>query len=388
MISIASKKSFAKIAIVFGTRPELIKLGPVIDQVTNSKRIFRDRIHLISSGQHLALLDDAKSSINIRVDFDLKLMKENQSSSDFLARSINAFTQLFLKEKYSMVVVHGDTGTAAAASIAAHHCKIPIAHVEAGLRSGDIWAPWPEESNRRIIDAISTLHFAPTEYSAQNLYKEGHRNSTYVTGNTIVDAIRKTHESLENGSIMPSVRIRSLVQTVRNPIILVTQHRRENFGQPLQKILLNLKELAKHHIHIVFPVHPNPNVSSVILEKLTNLSNISLIDPLPYNDMVYLISKSKFIITDSGGLQEEGPSLGIPVLVTRDKTERPEGIESGSVQLVGASGEKLLETALELLNIESKYISMATSVNPYGDGSAAVKICKILEEFLIGIELL
>jgi UDP-N-acetylglucosamine 2-epimerase (non-hydrolysing) len=376
------EKSSIKIAIVFGTRPELIKLGPVIAQISNSKKIRNENFHVISSGQHSRLLEDANSSINVKINFDLKLMKVNQSSAEFLTQAIEALSQLFSEEKYSIVLVHGDTGTAVAAAIAAHHCRIPVAHVEAGLRSNDIWAPWPEESNRRIIDSISTLHFAPTENSAQNLYREGHQSTTFITGNTIVDAVKQTFEKIDDGTIEPSANIQNLVKSIQNPLILVTQHRRENFGKPLRNILIHLKELAKNEIHIVLPVHPNPNVSAIIYEEMSNLTNVSLIDPLNYNDMVYLISKSKFIVTDSGGLQEEGPSLGIPVLVTRDKTERPEGIATGSIKLVGANGEQLLEVALDLLSVNEKYIAMSTSTNPYGDGLAAIRICKILEEFL------
>jgi UDP-N-acetylglucosamine 2-epimerase (non-hydrolysing) len=373
-----------KAAIVFGTRPEFIKLAPVIDQLSNMNQLNRNQVDLISSGQHLNLLEDAQSTFQIKIDFDLKLMTENQTSISFFTRAIEAFTELFSQQGYRIVVVHGDTGTATAAALAAHHNKIPVAHVEAGLRSKDIWAPWPEESNRRIIDAISSLHFAPTEQSAQNLYGEGHRISTHITGNTVVDAAIQTLERITDGSINPSSELKNLMNRITEPIILVTQHRRENFGDPLLNILFEIKKLATQNIHMVFPVHPNPNVSKIIKEQLSEFSNISLISPLKYHDMIYLISRSRLIITDSGGLQEEGTSLGIPVLVTREKTERPEGLIAGSIHLVGANGEKILEKSIQILSSIKNNMSTPLVTNPYGDGQASKRICKILEEYIFG----
>ena len=371
-----------KAAIVFGTRPEFIKLAPVIDQLSRMNRLNRNQVDVISSGQHLNLLEDAQSSFLIKIDFDLKLMTENQTSLGFLARAIDAFNELFNKQRYRIVIVHGDTGTATAAAIAAHHNRIPVAHVEAGLRSKDIWAPWPEESNRRIIDAISSLHFAPTEESAKNLEHEGHRASTFVTGNTVVDAAIQTLGKLTDGSIFPSSEIEDLLHHITEPIVLVTQHRRENFGVPLLNILEQLKKLANQKIQVIFPVHPNPNVSKVIEEQLSKLSNISLIKPLKYHDMIYTISKSKLIITDSGGLQEEGTSLGVPVLVTREKTERPEGLIAGSIQLVGSNGEKIFEKSLKILTSSHHELKMPLAHNPYGDGQASKRICTVLEKFV------
>lgn len=369
-------------AIVFGTRPEFIKLAPVIDQLSKMNQLNRNQVDVISSGQHLNLLEDAQSSFQIKIDFDLKLMTENQTTIGFLARAIEAFNELFKEQKYRIVVVHGDTGTATAAAIAAHHNKIPVAHVEAGLRSKDIWAPWPEESNRRIIDAISSLHFAPTQQSAMNLDQEGHQISTFVTGNTVVDAAIQTLRKLTDRTIIPTSEIEALLIHITEPIVLVTQHRRENFGDPLLNILNQLKKLAKQKIHIIFPVHPNPNVSKVIEEQLSEYSNISLIKPLKYHDMIYVISKSSLIVTDSGGLQEEGTSLGIPVLVTREKTERPEGLIAGSIHLVGANGEKIFEKSRQILTSSNCESKTPLANNPYGDGQASKRICKILEEYV------
>ena len=324
-----------EICIVFGTRPEFIKIAPVIQEIKKSSLMQSHTIVVISSGQHESLLRDAIEAFDVEIDVNFELMLPNQSSGDFMSRVMARFNDYFKLHEVALVVVHGDTGTAAAAAISAHHYKIPIAHVEAGLRSGDIWAPWPEESNRIIIDTLATLHFAPTSDAFLNLVNEGHSNSTFVTGNTVVDAIQITAKRIAEGSLSVSPWVREIVETSSEPIILATQHRRENFGEPLENVLRALNHLANEGARVLLPVHPNPNVKSLVEAILVNNEKVHLLPPLTYCDLVYLLSKSRLVITDSGGLQEEGPTLGIPVIVTRDKTERPEGVTSGAVVLVG-----------------------------------------------------
>ena len=283
-----------------------------------------------------------------------------------------------------MVVVHGDTGTAAAAALSAHHNRIPVAHVEAGLRSGDIWAPWPEETNRMIIDSISSIHFAPTKEAGINLEKEGHKNSVHITGNTVVDSIKLTMEKINLGFLEISPWIKEILEEAKSPIVLVTQHRRENFGKPMENILNAIDLIANTGATILFPVHPNPNVKKLVKSKLGGNKNIHLTPSLSYSDLVYILSHSRLIITDSGGLQEEGPTLGIPVLVTREKTERPEGVTSGSVKIVGTSSSMIISSALELLANDHVHKKMSNQPNPYGDGESSKRIVKLLESYLVG----
>ena len=371
-----------EICIVFGTRPEFIKIAPVIQEIKKSSLMQSHTIVVISSGQHESLLRDAIEAFDVEIDVNFELMLPNQSSGDFMSRVMARFNDYFKLHEVALVVVHGDTGTAAAAAISAHHYKIPIAHVEAGLRSGDIWAPWPEESNRIIIDTLATLHFAPTSDAFLNLVNEGHSNSTFVTGNTVVDAIQITAKRIAEGSLSVSPWVREIVETSSEPIILATQHRRENFGEPLENVLRALNHLANEGARVLLPVHPNPNVKSLVEAILVNNEKVHLLPPLTYCDLVYLLSKSRLVITDSGGLQEEGPTLGIPVIVTRDKTERPEGVTSGAVVLVGTDYSRVIKCAMEVLFNDQLYFKMSTAKNPYGDGTSAKQIIDLIEKHL------
>lgn len=371
-----------EICIIFGTRPELIKIAPIIQEINKSLLDKSHKIVVISSGQHESLLRDAVEAFDIGIDINFQLMLPNQSSGDFMSRAMARFNDYFKLHKVAFIIVHGDTGTAAAAAISAHHHKIPIAHVEAGLRSGDLWAPWPEESNRVIIDALATLHFAPTIEAQQNLVNEGHSHSTFVTGNTVVDAIQRTEKKIAEGSLSVSSWIREIVENSIEPIILATQHRRENLGEPLKNVLRALNYLANEGARILFPVHPNPNVKLLVDSFLNNNERIHLIAPLTYTDLVYLLSQSRLVITDSGGLQEEGPTLGIPVIVTRDKTERPEGVESGAVVLAGTDFDAIVKPAIDILFDDQAYNQMSMAKNPYGDGTSARQIVELIERHL------
>lgn len=368
-----------EICIVFGTRPEFIKIAPLIQEIRKSSLEQSHTIVVISSGQHENLLRDALEAFDVDIDVKFELMLPNQSSGDFMSRAMAKFNDYFKLHEVALVVVHGDTGTAAAAAISAHHHKIPIAHVEAGLRSGDLLAPWPEESNRIIIDTLATLHFAPTSDTLLNLVHEGHSNSAFVTGNTVVDAIQVTSKRIVEGSLFVSRIIRDIVEASTEPIILATQHRRENFGEPLENVLRALNHLANEGARVLLPVHPNPNVKASVETILKNNKKIHLLPPLTYCDLVFLLSQSRLVITDSGGLQEEGPTLGIPVIVTRDKTERPEGVASGSVLLVGTEYSRVIESAMEVLFNDQTHYKMSTAKNPYGDGTSAKQIVGLIK---------
>lgn len=371
-----------RIAVVFGTRPELIKLAPVIQEILATSSGCGVDLTVVSTGQHTDLFSDALRAFPIKIDIDLQLMRDAQTSIELFSRVLENCSELFIKEKFDLVVVHGDTGSSAAAALAAHHCHIPVAHVEAGLRSGDIWSPWPEESNRRIVDSISSLHFSPTNLASEVLKQEGHKNSVHQVGNTVVDALIETREKLGNGILHPENNIQKRINNFSNPIILVTQHRRENFGSPLHEVLESLKKIAQLPVEIVFPVHPNPAVTGKVHAELSGIENIHLIEPVDYQTMVFIMLNSKVILTDSGGLQEEGCALGIPVLVTRDTTERMEGVSAGGIKLLGHNQDFIYKNVFELLSNENEYNKMKNSTNPFGDGTSAKQIVKVIFDFL------
>lgn len=370
------------IAVVLGTRPEVIKMAPVISQLRSQLYADQFEVQVISTGQHIGLFEDAMKAFNLKVDLDLALMESNQSISDLFIRAYRACTEQFAKSKPSLVVVHGDTGTSAAAALAAHHLKIPIAHVEAGLRSGDLSSPWPEESNRRIVDAISSIHFSPTSIASENLIKEGHHETVFQVGNSVVDALYLTRAKLENELLLPSLRIKTIVEKSTKPIIAVTQHRRENFGSDLENILSGIMKIASLPVEIIFPVHPNPAVNQLVKNLLGKQRNIHLIEPLDYHSMVYLMSNSILIVTDSGGIQEEAMALHIPVLVTRKNTERMEGIIAGGVKLVGVDSQNIFLEAKNLLGNESERARMIGAISPFGDGNSAEAIATNLFNYL------
>lgn len=368
-----------KILIVVGTRPEAIKMAPVYHQLKRSPSL---EAKLCVTGQHREMLDQVLSIFGISADFDLNIMHSSQSLCDALATMIKRLPDIYNEYRPDWILVHGDTATTLAASVAAFYSNIKIGHVEAGLRTHNLQFPWPEEGNRRLTSVIADLHFCPTENSANNLLREGvDRCSVHITGNTVVDALKITleqhiigkerHDFLDN--IEPRIKHFS-------KYILVTCHRRENFGLGIKNICNAIKLIANKNknIGIVFATHLNPKVKVPIHEMLQNINNIILVPPLNYIEFTGLMYHSHFIITDSGGIQEEGPSIGKPVLVMRDVTERPEAVVSGTVKLIGQELNEIVQQVTNLLNDKANYALMAEAKNPYGDGTASLKILDII----------
>jgi UDP-N-acetylglucosamine 2-epimerase (non-hydrolysing) len=364
-----------KILTVIGTRPEGIKMAPVIKELEK----YSDQIssYVCVTAQHRGLLDQVLDVFDIRPDTDLNLMKAGQTLSELTASLFVHLDQLISRERPDWVLVQGDTTSVMVASLVAYYHHIRIGHVEAGLRTGDRQQPFPEEINRRITDLLADLYFSPTETNRQNLLREGvPHQSIVLTGNTIVDALKMTVQRLHQAE---QPRKNGLDDAQR--LILVTAHRRENFGYPLVQICNAVAELARRYrsqVQIVYPVHPNPNVQGTVRRMLSGIPNVVLTEPLSYGDFVQLMSRAYLILTDSGGLQEEAPSLGIPVLVLREVTERPEGVAAGVVRLVGTNENEIVKAAAELLEDPSAYGRMAKSVNPYGDGQASQRIVKAI----------
>jgi UDP-N-acetylglucosamine 2-epimerase (non-hydrolysing) len=357
---------------VVGTRPEVIKMAPVIAEL---KR-YPDRVRALVcvTGQHREMLDQALEIFSLKPDYDLNLMHPDQSLSFLTARLIEALDEVVKQIRPDWIISQGDTTSVLAAAFTAFYHQIPFGHVEAGLRTENINSPFPEELNRRVADSMSTVWFAPTERARQILIHEGHpRNNIIVTGNTVVDAL---HQVIARGYNWASGPLASVPSDKR--LVLVTIHRRENFGEPLQNICSALRHiaetLASEGVHLVCPVHPNPNVCTPIREMLSGLRNLSLLAPLDYISLVNLMRRSTLVLTDSGGIQEEAPSLGVPVLVMRETTERPEGIEAGVAKLVGTNYHDITTAAIRLLRDSSEYVKMVPSENPYGDGRASSRI--------------
>lgn len=368
-----------RILVVFGTRPEAIKMAPVVNALRESERL---SVQVCVTAQHREMLDQVLGLFEITPEFDLDVMAPNQGLDELTARIITGVGEVIDTCRPDMVLVHGDTTTTMATSLASFYRKTALGHVEAGLRSGSMLAPWPEEMNRRVTSLASTLHFAPTERARQNLLSEGHHPDTiHVTGNTVIDALLETSSRLQRS---PQRRERfdkefNYLDPDRR-LVLVTGHRRENFGEAFENICSALLRIADlPGVQIVYPVHPNPNVREPVARRLTHHPQIRLIDPLEYEPFVYLMGRSHMIITDSGGIQEEAPSLGKPVLVMRETTERPEAVEAGTVVLVGTSMERITNEARRLLTDPTHYRRMSQTLNPYGDGQAARRIRSILE---------
>ncbi len=327
------------------------------------------------------MLDQVLDLFNIKPDFDLNLMKPSQDLTDITSNVLIGMRDVFDQWKPDMVFVHGDTTTAMAASLAAFYAKIPVAHVEAGLRTNDIYSPWPEEMNRRIVGRVSSLHFAPTDTARANLLAEGcAENSIHVTGNTVIDALLKVVERFNNDSTL-NLQLRKRFSYLQEDkrLILVTGHRRENFGQGFENICKALSKIAKRDdVEIVYPVHLNPKVQEPVRRILGNCPRIHLIEPLDYLPFVYLMNRAYVLLTDSGGIQEEAPSLDKPVLVMRDTTERPEAVAAGTVKLVGTDAERIVSEITRLLDDQQVYQRMSNTHNPYGDGHAAERISAII----------
>ena len=365
------------VALVFGTRPEAIKLFPVIYALRERTKL---RVSVLVTGQHRAMLDQVLTIADIRPDIDLNIMVPNQSLDGLTARLLLAIGEAFDGDRPDCVIVQGDTTSAMVASLAAFYRKIPVAHVEAGLRTGNIYSPWPEEINRRIISPIASLHFAPTKSAAANLTSENVDSvGIHVTGNTGIDALLMTKNRLESfGELTSSVR-KTIAPFHSQRIILVTAHRRENFDGGLASIAQAIRTLSmRDDVVVVFPVHPNPRVREVIGATLKGNNRIILLDPLGYVPFVYLMSVATLILTDSGGIQEEAPSLGKPVLVLRDTTERPEGIEAGTAKLVGTNAKRIVSETERLLDDTRHYEAMSGAINPYGDGRASERIASVI----------
>jgi len=370
-----------KVLTVFGTRPEAIKMAPIANALAASTA-FDAKVCV--TGQHKQMLNNILSLFSIEPDFDLNIMKKNQDLTDVTSRILCALRSTFQTYRPDWVLVHGDTTTTFATSLAAFYEKIPVAHIEAGLRTGDYYSPWPEEMNRCLTSVIAKLHFAPTNTAKNNLLHEHiPKDQIIVTGNSVIDALMETKQKIHSDKKLYAKLTQEFSFIPDNKkIILVTGHRRENFGEGMLNICKAIAQIAKKRsdVHIVYPVHLNPKVQEPVFKLLSDIDNISLISPLEYTPFVYLMGKSSIILTDSGGIQEEAPSLGKPVLVMRNNTERPEAVEAGTVKLVGTNPSKIVEHVSELLNNPSIYASMATSENPYGDGQASQRIIKALQQ--------
>lgn len=369
---------YMKVLQVFGTRPEAIKMAPVVHVLNEADGI--ENIVCVTA-QHRGMLDQVLEFFSITPDYDLNIMKAGQSLADVTASILSGLTKVIEKEKPDLILVHGDTNTTLSASLAAFYQKVAIGHVEAGLRTGNILSPWPEEANRKLTASLATLHFAPTEQAKANLLKEGFaEDSIFVTGNTVIDGLLMAIEKLKsNKNIYKEFEEKFSFLDANKKLILVTGHRRENFGGGFENICAALGEVAnRSDCEILYPVHLNPNVKGPVHHHLGNKANVHLIDPQDYPAFVYLMERSHIILTDSGGIQEEAPSLGKPVLVMRDTTERPEAVDSGTVKLVGTDKEKIIKNVINLLDNDSAYHAMSHANNPYGDGTAAKQIKDII----------
>lgn len=369
-----------KILIVFGTRPEAIKMAPVVRALIELPQW---EVKVCVTAQHRQMLDQVLSLFGIVPDFDLNLMKPGQDLTDITSYVLLGMRDVFNLWQPDLVFVHGDTTTAMAASLASFYAKIPVAHVEAGLRTNDIYSPWPEEMNRRMVGRLASLHFAPTETARNNLLAEGISSAAiHVTGNTVIDALLNVVKKIDvDVNINKQFRERFSFLDEGKHLVLVTGHRRENFGQGFEDICKALREIAnRSDVEIVYPVHLNPNVQEPVHRILGDCNNIHLIEPLDYLPFVYLMNRAYLLLTDSGGIQEEAPSLGKPVLVMRDTTERPEAIDAGTVKLVGTDTFRIITEVTHLLDSNELYQSMSHAHNPYGDGKAAKRICKIIKE--------
>lgn len=366
-----------KVMVVFGTRPEAIKMFPVIHALRDNGSL---NTRVCVTAQHREMLDQVLQIANIQPDIDLDVMQGNQTLDSLLARLVTGLGEALDAEKPDRILVHGDTLTTMAATLAAYFRKIPVGHVEAGLRSGDIYHPWPEEVNRKVAGAVADLHFAPTETAAAALRAENiPAERIHVTGNTVMDALLATKARIDEEPSLAAGLDPLVARFIGKRIIAVTSHRRENFGDGMQAIAEAIAAIAvREDVAIIFPVHPNPHVRQAMEPILGDLPNVALIDPLDYPHFVRLLAISDLVLTDSGGVQEEAPSLGKPVLVMRETTERPEGIAAGTARLVGTDKARIVSEIFKLLDDKDAYSAMARAHNPFGDGTAARQIAEIV----------
>lgn len=368
-----------KVMTIFGTRPEAIKMAPVVKALAEAPDM--DPIVTVTA-QHRDMLDQVLRLFDITPDYDLNIMSPGQTLYDVTDRALLGLKSVLEEAKPDVVLVHGDTTTTFAGALASFYQEIPVGHVEAGLRTGNIYSPFPEEMNRKLTGSLATYHFAPTSSSESNLVKENiNQDHLYVTGNTVIDALATT---VREDYVFEEEAINALDSTKR--IVLVTTHRRENLGEPMRHVYGAIRQLVEEFedIQIVFPVHKNPKVRQVVQEELGTVERVTLIDPLDYEPFANLMAKSYLILTDSGGIQEEAPALGKPVLVLRDTTERPEAVTAGTVRLVGTDKAAVHDAAYELLHDQDAYKIMSNSVNPYGDGQASRRIVEALRHEFLG----
>ena len=365
-----------KVLFVFGTRPEAIKLAPLIKEIQKHPENFECKVCV--TAQHREMLDQVLDFFSINADYDLDMMKPDQSLTDITVQALDGVSKVISSYNPEFTVVQGDTTTAFTGALAAYYNKSKIVHIEAGLRTGNKFSPYPEEMNRILAGHITDYHFAPTKGAEQNLFKEGIKENVWVVGNTVIDAL------LLGLSIIKERGDKGFLQkfdfiNFNKPIVLVTGHRRESFGRPLEEICSALKKIVHDNdVELVYPVHLNPNVKGPVNKILDGIKNIHLIEPLNYPELIWLMNKSYLILTDSGGIQEEGPTLGKPILVMRDVTERMEGVEAGTAVLVGTNKNVIIESANKLLQNKKEYQKMAKASNPYGDGKTAKRVVDIL----------
>ena len=376
--------------LVFGTRPEAIKMAPLVKEFQKDKENFETIVCV--TGQHREMLDQVLAIFDIKPDYDLNIMKQGQDLTDVTVRVLTGMCDVFKECRPDVVLVHGDTTTSTAAALAAFYAQIPVGHVEAGLRTHNIYNPWPEEMNRQVTGRIATYNFSPTPLSEKNLQKEKAHGNIYVTGNTVIDALQIVVEKLKNDAVLTKEQDRVLANAGYDitrlsggkKLVLITGHRRENFGDGFIHMCTAMKNLSEKYpeVDFVYPMHLNPNVRKsiheVFGEDLSNLKNFFFIEPLQYLEFVYLMNKANIVLTDSGGIQEEAPGLGKPVLVMRDTTERPEALSSGTVRLVGTDYNKIMDEVSTLLDSQEAYARMSHAVNPYGDGQACRRIADVL----------
>lgn len=379
------------IMLVFGTRPEAIKMCPLVKELQKHAEDFKTVVCV--TGQHREMLDQVLQIFDVHPDFDLNIMKQGQDLTDVTARVLIGLRDVFKECRPDVVLVHGDTTTSTAGALAAFYAQIPVGHVEAGLRTHNIYSPWPEEMNRQITGRIATYNFSPTQLSEKNLLEENVHGNIYVTGNTVIDALHMvvdklntdTNLALEQNKILEKsgYDVSRLIEGKK--LVLITGHRRENFGDGFIRMVTAMKDLSEKYpdVDFVYPMHLNPNVRKPIHEvfgKYLSRPNFFFIEPLQYLEFVHLMSKSSIVLTDSGGIQEEAPGLGKPVLVMRDTTERPEALKSGTVHLVGTDYEKIMNEVSVLLENQEAYEKMSKAVNPYGDGLACTRIVEVLKQ--------
>ena len=380
--------------LIFGTRPEAIKMAPLVKELQKHPKAFESLVCV--TGQHRELLDQVLRVFDITPDYDLNIMKQGQDLYDITSRVLTGMREILQKAKPDLVLVHGDTTTSTASALAAFYQQIPVGHVEAGLRTRNIYSPWPEEMNRQITGRLATYHFTPTTLSKKNLQEECVQGKIIVTGNTVIDALHMVTDRLSQDKVLAKEQEAALLKASYyvmrldngRKLILITGHRRENFGEGFINMITAIKDLTRKYpdVDFVYPMHLNPNVRKpiheVFGEDLSCLGNIFFIEPLQYLEFVYLMERAHIVLTDSGGIQEEAPGLGKPVLVMRDTTERPEAVEAGTVHLVGTDYNLIIKEVSTLLENREAYQKMAKAVNPYGDGKACKRIVEALIESL------